>query len=259
VRFIVVSVGWQCAEFLERTLASIAAQSVDNWEAHIRYDPSDDNGADLIERWCDTREGFNGQINTDRRFAVRNQYEAIVAAKPEDDDIIVFLDLDGDQLAHEHVLRDLAGHYADGLLLTYGSYRPIPDPGTTSPAVPFPDDVVARNAYRKYIVTPGASCCFNHLRTMSGRVFNNIPPDCFRWNSGPKKGQWYEAGTDYIYMISGLELAGGRYKCIDDVLCLYNHANPYADYLYHPAEADACTRNFLRRPPLLPLSDRSRR
>ena len=252
MRFIIVSVGWQCAEFMERTLVSIKAQSVGNWESHIRYDPSDDNGAEMIERWCDEREGFNGQINTDRRFAVRNQYEAIVAAHPAGDDIIVFLDLDGDQLAHEHVLRDLAGHYADGTLLTYGSYRPVPDPGTTDPAVPFPKDVVRNNAYRKHMLS-GTGCCFNHLRTMSGRVFNAIPANYFHWSSGPKRGEWYEAGTDYIFMVAGLELAGGRYKFIPDVLLLYNHANPNADYLYHPAEADACTRQYLSRPPLSPL------
>jgi hypothetical protein len=86
---------------------------------------------------------------------------------------------------------------------------------------------------------------------MSGRVFNSIPKSHFRWPDGTRKaGQWYVAGTDYIFMTAGLERAGGRYKCISDVLLLYNHANPHADYLHHPADADACTQNYLRRPAL---------
>lgn len=253
--FHIISVGWQCAEFLERTLESIERQSVDDWRSWIVYDPSDDNGAlvltdFLLSRPTDGR--WHVHINTDRRYAVRNQYEAIVAAEPADDDIIVFLDLDGDQLAHEHALRSLQEAYADGTLLTYGAYRPVPDPGTTSPAVPFPDDVVASNGYRRHMLR-GGGCCFNHLRTMSARLVKAIPVGHFHWAKGPKRGQWYDAGTDYIFMVAGLELAGGRYKCLDEVLCLYNHANPNADYLYHPAEANACTQDYLRRPSLRPL------
>lgn len=255
--FHIISVGWQCAGWLEQTLASIEEQKRTDWQAWITYDPSDDDGAKRLvawreERWRDGR--WHVQLNTERKFAVRNQWEAITAADPDADDIIVFLDLDGDQLAHPRVLERLAGHYADGALLTYGSYRPVPDPRTCAPALPFPDEVVRTNSYRRHILS-GAGCCFNHLRTMSGRVFKAIPPEHFRWARGPKRGQFYEAGTDYIFMVAGLELAGGHYLCVPEVLCLYNAANENADYLYHPAEANACTQDYLRRRPLKPLGE----
>ena len=255
--FHIISTGWQCTQWFERTLLSIEKQSVTDWYSWIVYDPSDDDGAQRIvefvqhpDRMMDNR--WQVQINTDRRFAVQNQYEAIARANPADDDIIVFLDLDGDQFAHEHVLRSLQAAYSDGTLLTYGSYRAVPDPGTCGPAVPFPRDVVRDGSYRQHMLS-GKGCCFNHTRSMSGRVFKAIPPDHFRWASGPKRGRFYEAGVDYIMMVAGLELAGGRYKCLTEVLCLYNHANELADYLYHPAEANACTQDYLRRPPLQPL------
>jgi len=183
-------------------------------------------------------------LTTRQQFAVQNQVEAIAALAPEDDDIVVFLDLDGDMFAHPDVLAHLGTYYADGTLVTYGSYRPVPYAATCSPAIPFPPEVVKANAYRKHMLTSG--CCFNHLRTMKGRVVKAIPLDRFHWPDG----RWYQAGTDYIFMTAALELAGGRYKCVEEILLHYNHANPNADNLSHPAVADACTQNTLRRPPL---------
>lgn len=248
MRFKIISVGWTCAEWLEQTLRSVERQSVDNWDIWITYDPSDDDGADRIRAWCDQRdERWNYQINTVQQFAVRNQYEAIRALDPQDDDIVVFLDLDGDMLAHEDVLLHLGEYYEDGTLVTYGSYRPVPDMGTSPPAVPFPEHVVSSGRYREQMLT--GICCFNHLRTMKGSVVNAIPENQFKFASG-KAGQWYTIGTDYIFMAPALELAAGRYKHIPEVLLLYNHDNPHADYLTHSVDSFKCVQDCLRRPAL---------
>lgn len=251
MRFKIVSVGWRCAPWWERTLRSIEAQSVPDYDVCIVYDGGDDAGWDL-QRWCEERDDRWQVTNwATQHFAVHNQVYAIEQLAPEDDDVIVFLDLDGDQLAHPDVLAHLAKEYEDGTLVTYGSYKPVPWVATCSPAVPFPAPVVAANSYRKHILTHG--CCFNHLRTMKGVVAKAIPLDRFKWQHGPLAGQWYEGGTDYIFMTAALELAGGRYKCLEETLLLYNHANPYADNMTHPVEASACTQDTLRRPPLAPL------
>lgn len=243
-RFKIVCAGWKCAGWWKQTLASIEEQSVDNWDVWIMYDGGDDEGPEM-QRWCDVRgDRWSVTLTTKQQYAVQNQVEAIVNLAPEDEDVVVFLDLDGDQLAHPDVLKHLEQYYADGTLVTYGAYRPVPFASTCSPAVPFPSEVVANNTYRKHMLTSG--CCFNHLRTMKGSVVKAIPPDRFRWPDG----RWYQGGTDYIFMTAALELAGGRYKCLDEVVLLYNHANPNADNLSHPAVADACTQNTLRRPPL---------
>lgn len=255
MRFKIVSVGGTCAQFMEWTLASIEEQSVDNWDHWATYDPSPDDGAGVLKRWRDERAGdprWNYTLNTQSKWAVRNQVETIEALEPEDEDIIVFLDLDGDKFAHRDVLAHLGEYYADGTLLTYGSYTPVPSDGNPGPAKPFPEAVVQANSYRSHILS--VECCFNHLRTISGKIFNNMPMDQFRFaEDGPRKGSWYDGGTDYVFMASGLELAGGKYKCIPEVLCLYNNANPRADYLTRGTEATRATQEFLRRPPLAPL------
>lgn len=254
--FKIVSTGWNCGPWLEQTLRSVEKQSVDNWDIWITYDPSDDDGADRIRAWCDKRADdprWHYTINDTRQLAVRNQYEAVASLQPEDDDIILWLDLDGDQLAHRHVLRDLGRHYAseDKPLVTYGSYRAVPDMGTSPVAEPFPDHVVANGSYREQMRT--GVCCFNHLRTMKGCIAKAIPEDQFHFASGEQAGEWYTTAGDYVYMAAALELAGGRYMVIPDVLLLYNHDNPYADYLMNSVASFATTHDYLQRPPLSPL------
>ena len=245
--FKIISVGWTCAPFIVQTLRSVEEQSHEDWEIFIGYDQSQDLGAEIIARWCADRprdSRWRYLCNPDQRFAVQNQVEGIQSLSPDDEDIIVFLDLDGDQLANSNVLQRLADYYADNTLVTYGNYRPEPDPGTTTPPRPVPQDVVDNNSYRQYILQSG--CFFNHLRTMKGKVFKAIPESYFKWPDGT----WYTAGTDYTFMLAAMELAGGRYKCIEETLLIYNHANPLADNLVHPGTTNECVLDTLSRPPL---------
>lgn len=254
MRYKIVSTGWNCAEWLEQTLRSVESQSVDNWDIWIIYDPSDDDGAWRVRSWCDERdERWNYTINDERRFAVRNQYDAVRNLNPESEDVVIWLDLDGDMFAHVDVLKHLGSYYeeADKPLLTYGSYRAIPDAGTSPAAVPFPDDVVSSGSYRSQMRT--GICCFNHLRTMKGKVVNAIPETQFKFAKGPQAGQWYTTAGDYVFMACALELADGRYRVIEEVLLHYNHNNPYADYLMNSVASFATTNDFLCRPSIGPL------
>lgn len=245
--FKIVSVGWQCAQFLERTLESVEAQTRADWEIHIVYDKSTDNGAEMIWKWCSDRDiRWDYTLREQQLFAVQNQYEAIKAMDPADDDIIVFLDLDGDQLAHPRVLENLARYYEDDTLVTYGNYVPVPFAATCPPAVPYPHEVVVDRTYRDYILYKREGCCFNHLRTIKGKIWRAIPEDRFK----RPNGEWYESGTDYVVMVPALELADGRYKCIEEVLLLYNNANPLADYLTHPSGTSGNIKDALERPAL---------
>lgn len=255
MRFKIICVGWQCGRWFAQTLRSLEEQSVDNWDIQIRYDGGDDAGL-AIHRWCAERdERWNCTLNERRMYAVENQVRAIEQLAPADDDVVVWLDLDGDTFAHADVLKRLAEHY-DGdaePLVTFGSYRPIPDLGTSTMAEPIPDHVVANRSYRQETLTAG--CHWNHLRSMKGSIVKAIPPDQFRWPKGPKAGSYYGAGVDYIFMTAALELANGRHKFIDEVLYLYRHPLPTdeVDRGYHN-ETAACTQNYLRRPPLAPLA-----
>lgn len=248
--FKIVSVGWDCAQFVERTLQSIEDQSRSDWEVCIIIDPGDNDAtANVVRRWCEHRmfdlgdDRWKFVINTERKFAVRNQVEAIELLHVQDDDIIVWLDADGDRFAHPHVLDRLAQEYSGDVLLTYGSFLPVPENEGWVQAKPFPQRVVRSNSFREHILN--VECCFNHLRTMKGVVYRNIPKSHFHWSRRPDV--WYDGGTDYIFMVAGMELAGERYRCIDEVLCLYNNANPNADYLKRSIESSLCSQDYLRK------------
>ena len=249
--FRIVCAGWSCAKWMPQTFASIEAQDRTDWQVCVAYDDEDGGGAVIVD-FLSRHQGGEALaiVNPPGYFkmAVRNRFLAIALMEPKDDDIIIFLDLDGDQLAHPDVLQHLAEAYADGALLTYGNYRAVPDDPPSPPAEPFPADVIARNAYREHI-RQGRGTCFNHLRTMSGRVFKAIPLEQFKWPDG----EWYTNGVDYIFTVAGLELAGPRHKCFEEVLMLYNHANDKADYLMNPTLTGNCVADFLTKTPLSPL------
>jgi hypothetical protein len=248
VTFRIVSTGWSCPEWIEQTLRSIESQSVQDFVVQIVYDGGD-AGDDIIREWCDSRdERWRYIINEKQMYAPHNQFLAMAELAPADDDIVVFLDLDGDQFAHPDVLAHLLEYYADDTLLTYGSYLPVPSSGSTPSVLPFPPEVIRTNSYRAYM-RDGGPCSFNHLRTMKGKIANAIPSEHAKWSDG----SWHVSGGDYLVMVSGLELAGGRHKLIEEVLLHYNNANPKADYLMHGPETTQCNVKFLREPPLAPL------
>jgi hypothetical protein len=250
VRFKIISVGWQCSDWVQQTLNSVQLQTRTDWDLMVVYDKSADDGGNKIRNWCN-RADLHGKasyvLNDEQHYACRNQYVGLKLLAPEDNDIIIFLDLDGDQLAHSRVLQSVADAYEDDTLVTYGSYKPVPDEGTSSPAIPFPRDVVVANSYRNFINQPLTPTSFNHLRTMKGRVFNSIPEDQFK----RENGEWYTIGTDYVFMIPALERAGGKYKCLTETLLLYNHDNPYADFRVNPGHDGVV--DVLKRTPLDPL------
>lgn len=254
MRFKICSVGWNCAQFLQWTLDSVAMQELTNWDMAVIYDKSDDNGAELIKKWAaEDPEHRLYQIRTSRMFAPYNQYDAVHnMLKPEDDDIVIFLDLDGDKLAHPRVFNVLKEAYDDGALVTYGQYRPVPPTPQHSKgmACEWPKEVVENRTYRQHTRFHGP--CFNHLRTASGRVVKAIPQSYFKWANG----KWYKGATDYVVMLAALELANGRHKFIKEVILDYNHANPNADNTNRYKEGrpgyDA-TADIVRRRPLPPL------
>lgn len=244
--FKVISTGWNCRDWLGSSLLSIKEQSIKDWEVALVYDGGD-GGEDFLTGWC-RAEGSRWKLHVppERGHAPKNQWTALQMLDVEDDDIVLWVDLDGDRLAHSEVLEHLATYYEDGTLLTYGNYASIPhDPGC-APPIPFPAHVIESNSYRSYF-RDGGSCCFNHLRTMKGRVANAIPESYFKHETD----QWYQSGADYIFMISGLELAGPQHKCLTEVLYHYNADHPFPENMTHPG-GESIWHSFSRIP-LQPL------
>ena len=244
-----MSCGWNCKDFIEQTLASIEMQSADNWSVRIVYDGGD-GGEELIRKWCDSRDDrWQYVINKEphpHENPVTNRVDAAYVSTDDPEDVLIWLDLDGDCFTHPDVLKHLMDYYADGTLLTYGSYLPDPPDEGCSMAQPFPDEVAADNSFRSFVLY-GGGASFNHLRTMKSKVAQAIPLDQFKWTDG--RG-WYTAGIDYLFTIAALELIGPKYRCITETLMLYNTANPNAAWRLFASDLDDCIIDFLKKPPL---------
>lgn len=241
------------------TLESIDRQHDQAFDVFIVDDctTEDSRQRQMIQDFCEARdERWNYRLNEgEHKWALRNQIEALDILDPQDEDVIVWLDLDGDMLAHPRVLGVLRDFYdQNGVYMTYGNYEPYPNMGTHPVCDPFPDHVVQTGAYRQEIL--GGFCHFNHLRTMKGFVYHSIPRDYFFFEGTDR---WYQGGVDYATMVPALELAGGKYYCFSEVLCHYNHGNPFADNITQRGESTASALNSLMRQPLEPLPSRERR
>lgn len=243
--FKVISVGWDTQHWFKQTLESVLMQDDENFEVSIVDDHSPGNQGIDILNWVNDRRVKNDdrwivQLNGKRKYPVRNQYEGIRSMNPQDGDVIVFLDLDGDRLAHPGVFTMLKKLYDDGTLLTYGGYVPVPNPGTTPSACRYPGDVSVRD-YTRNVATR-----FNHLRTVKWDVLKHVPESYFK-----RDGEWLIRGTDYAVMVPCLELVGERYTCVHDVIMYYNHNQPHPEYLMSQEEEDGTTIPYiLDLPPL---------
>lgn len=250
--FKIISTGWNCVDFAEQTLASIAAQTCRDYQVSVAYESATRRGLGEIKRVEEAiaESGFEDAILVVREpgeylHDVRTRYEATMISDPADDDIIVTLDLDGDCLAHPDVLANLLDYYADDTMLTYGNYEPVPFDEGCPPVLHYPEEVVAGRSYRAF-----REVRFNHLRTMTGRVFKAIPTEQFQFATGPKAGEWYTKGNDVEFTFCGLELVGRRFKVIDEVLLHYNSVNPNSNWRIAPEQTWECVEDFFNRPPL---------
>ncbi len=246
MHFKIITTGWNCGTVFEQTLRSVEEQSYTDWEIHIVDDGSDAGQQQQIKDWCDARDDrWTYALHPDNRGVIYSQYMGVRAMDPEDEDVIVYLDLDGDMFAHSEVLENLAGYYRkERPLMTYGSYRARPNPGGPVPISAYPHEVIERSSYRQDTLNNGVR--FNHLRTVKWKVLKEVPEKYYQWPDG----QWLFCGSDYVVMMGCLEISGGQYLKIDEVLMIYNAVQPYPDNMRHPAETDRCCVYALSMSPL---------
>lgn len=199
-------------DWAREALDSVAAQTDDRFDVCA----VDDASEDLFEMLADygRRYGWMYLRRDERCYALANQVLAWESLEPEDEDVIVWVDLD-DRLATPEALRTVRDYYQQGALLTYGSYKPFPaeHPNAAScrPAQPYDPLVVRTRAYR------GTIQWFNHLRTCSWKVLKEITDGELR----RADGGYFRANTDRAVFFPALELAGDRVAFIPDVLYEY--------------------------------------
>ena len=214
----VVVPGRNCARWAAGCLASIVTQSYTNWTACVIDDASTDATWRLVKSF-----GLDGRIAVLRRNyrvgALANILTGIAAQAPNDDDVIVTVDMD-DHLAHPGVFARLARVYRDPKVrLTYGQFRQ--SNGEIGWALPYPAAI--GRGYRAW------NMLATHLRTFRYQLWRHIRPSDLK---DPKTGKPWDMSWDVAFMLPMLEMcAPEAIRCMaPEVLYVYNSDNPESDH-----------------------------
>lgn len=201
-----------------KNIESILVQNYENFHVYIIDDCSTDGTYGLLEEYLYSSSRSDKVTlirNKQRVGAMANFYYAIHALA----DHVIVINVDGDdRLAHGEVFNVINDLYADEhIWLTYGQYREFPS-GRIGFCKGFPKHVIQTNAYRTYGLP------ISHLRTYYAWLFKLIKKEDMMYN-----GDFVQATCDKVLMVPMIEMSGGRFKCIEEVLYMYNAVNPLSD------------------------------
>lgn len=218
---VVVIASYNNEQWCEQNLASVYAQNYSNYRILYINDASRDTTKEKVLAFCAQQKKsvpFELIDNEHRRGAMENFYRAISSCK--DEEIILILDGD-DWFAHENVMSYINDVYSrNDVWITYGQYKEYPN-GVVGFCQDFPRWVVENNAFRRFENLP-----MSHLRTFYAGLFKKVAVEDFL----DEAGNFLSMTCDKAMMAPMIEMAGERYKCIPDVLVIYNNSNPISDH-----------------------------
>jgi glycosyltransferase involved in cell wall biosynthesis len=215
---VVIIPSYNNRSYYKQNLDSVFKQKYSNFHVIYIDDCSTDGTCDLVKKYIDDQKQSNKIElihNETRSGAMANLYNAIYSCK--DYEIIVTLDGD-DWFAHDKVLSKINEIYADPhVWITFGQFVFWPS-GQIGYCHDIPRDSIEKKCIRQYC---GLA---THLRTFYVGLFKLIKKEDLL-----REGEFYPVTWDKAMMAPMLEMANGRWKFIDEVLYVYNFANPLND------------------------------
>ena len=154
--------------------------------------------------------------NEERCGAMYNLYHAIHKCDPH----VIVATLDGDDwLKGKEVLRAINQAYNDtNVWMTYGQYEEFPA-NTLGICHDMPEEVVQEKSYRKQ------RWFTSHLRTFYAGLFQRIKEEDMKYEN-----KFFDVAWDQAFLFPMLEMANGHLKFIDQIVYVYNQANPLNDF-----------------------------
>jgi glycosyltransferase involved in cell wall biosynthesis len=122
MKFHIITAMYNVEEWIVENIRFLKEQTYPNFQVILVDDISTDNTVKLVRAAIQGDDRFRLIINREKKFKTRNVVEAIEAANPSDEDVIVMVDGD-DRLAHKDVLKRLESVYRErDCWMTYGSF-----------------------------------------------------------------------------------------------------------------------------------------
>jgi hypothetical protein len=222
----IIVAGYNCLDLIQNCVDSIASQTYTNFDVCLVDDASTDEGqAALVQRLAEENE-WKFLLRTENAGALRSQHEGITLLDPQDGDVIVWVDMD-DAFASTESLAILDSYYDDDTPMTYGSYQSVPHSETCPQPSRYPPECEAANDYRSL---RRWGIRYNHLRTVRWELYKLLDVETdFMF-----EGKWMHLASDAAVMVPCLEMSGGKYKFIPDVLYSYTSDNPLSEWRKSP-------------------------
>ena len=251
MRFHIITAMYNVEEWIEENIQSLKEQTCENFQAILVDDLSTDDTVNLARAAIQDDDRFQLIVNQERKFKTRNVVEAIEAANPDPEDVIVMVDGD-DRLAHKEVLKKLESVYRlKHCWMTYGSFsdsQGVRNKGCR----PYKKSVVVGHRYRqtKWIAY--------HLKTFKFKLWKQLNMDIFHitdsevknvllrtllklrfrtwhhWKDIEAKdlhdssGKYIKRVDDKAFSYPMLEMSGDRACFIDEVLYIFrSERTPY--------------------------------
>lgn len=233
-RIVVVTPMYNCSNYIETCIQSVATQDYDNWIMIIIDDKSTDDSYNIAIKY--QSDNIIVIKNTDNKGAIYNQVNTIVNyCFP--DDIVMLVDGD-DSLRNDNQIFHFYNNLYDGTTeFTYGSCWSMVD---SIPLIsqPYPDEVKQTKQYKKHLFNWNMP--YTHLRTFKANLLNGVDDI----NLTDEDGNWYKAGGDGALFYALLNNADpDKIKVVQDIVYNYNDTNPLNDY---KVNSDEQTKNAVR-------------
>ena len=211
-------------KWYKTNLDSVLNQTYSNYRVIYTDDCSPDGTGDLVEQYIKERCQEHRVTlikNKKRRRALANMYTMIHMCN--DNEIIAIVDGD-DWLAHNNVFTYINNLYENSnVWMSYGQYRIMPL-GAISSAQPFPQECVKNNAYRSHSWRFGQLCTYYAWLAQHIKLEDCLSPDA------PYCGKFFPAGYDNVTLHPIIEMTGGKYACVSEVLYIRNILNPLNNF-----------------------------
>ncbi|MBD3293845.1 MAG: glycosyltransferase [Armatimonadia bacterium] len=195
--FRVIMRGRNVASLVGKTVKSLKEQTCPNWRCYIYLDAPTDNSVDVAMGISVRDDRFSVYASCHHFGVAAAMYSAPRAFQQfDDDDILAFVDGDGDTLPPK-ALRIVEKVYQKHpeTMVTHGSYIKRSKGRRTKISHPYPSGANVRSH-------PWRA---SHLKTMKWNLFSMIPKDCFTHN-----GLWLPAASDVALMLPAMEMAGPK-------------------------------------------------
>ena len=199
-----------------RNLKTLKAQNYENFSVVYVNDASSDNCKQIIEDQIKDLKNFH-LINKEKNGGALNSlFTGIEFLNPAEEDVIVVLDGD-DWFARPDVFKILNKTYSENdCLMTYGSYIEYPSGIRGKFSKQVPEDVIKNKKYRQ------SEWMTSHVRTFKYKLWKNI----IKEDVLDENGDIYRMAGDLPVMFPMLEMAEERAYFIEEILHVYNRANP---------------------------------